>query len=132
VLTGLWQVADMERHGKPLHPDAAAFALGEYADAGFDAFDMADHYGGAEILVGRYLATAGPGRATALTKWCPRPGPMPPEVVREGVRQRLERLGLARVDLLQFHWWRTGIPGTSTRWSSSSACAARGASGSSA
>jgi aryl-alcohol dehydrogenase-like predicted oxidoreductase/enamine deaminase RidA (YjgF/YER057c/UK114 family) len=111
VLTGLWQVADMERHGKPLHPDAAAFALGEYADAGFDAFDMADHYGGAEILVGRYLATAGPGRATALTKWCPRPGPMPPEVVREGVRQRLERLGLARVDLLQFHWWQYRHPG---------------------
>jgi len=61
VLTGLWQVADMERDGRPLDPDSAGKALGEYADAGFDAFDMADHYGSAEILVGRYLAKAGPG-----------------------------------------------------------------------
>src|SRR5262249_25761590 len=81
VLTGLWQIARMERDGKPLDPDAAAFALGEYAEAGFDAFDMADHYGSAEILVGRYLATAGPGRATAFTKWCPLPGPMTSQVV---------------------------------------------------
>ena len=111
VLTGLWQVADMERDGTPLDPDAAAKALGEYADAGFDAFDMADHYGSAEILVGRYLATAGPGHATAFTKWCPLPGPMTPEVVRAGVQQRLERLGLPRIDLLQFHWWQYRHPG---------------------
>ena len=64
VLTGLWQVADMERDGGPLDPDAAARALGEYADAGFDAFDMADHYGSAEIVaghaeLGRFLERSG-------------------------------------------------------------------------
>jgi len=111
VLTGLWQVADMERDGKPLDPGAAGKALGEYADAGFDAFDMADHYGSAEILVGRYLEQAAPGHATAFTKWCPLPGPMTPEIVREGVQQRLERLGLERIDLLQFHWWQYRHPG---------------------
>jgi aryl-alcohol dehydrogenase-like predicted oxidoreductase/enamine deaminase RidA (YjgF/YER057c/UK114 family) len=111
VLTGLWQVADMERGGTPLDPDAAGRALGAYADAGFDAFDMADHYGSAELLVGRYLARFGPGQATVFTKWCPRPGPMTPKVVGEGVQQRLERLGLPRVDLLQFHWWQYRHPG---------------------
>jgi len=110
VVTGLWQVADMERDGRPLDPEAAARALGEYADAGFDAFDMADHYGSAEILVGRYLARTGRASATALTKWCPPPGPMTPEVVRAGVEQRRERLGLPRVDLLQFHWWQYRHP----------------------
>jgi aryl-alcohol dehydrogenase-like predicted oxidoreductase/enamine deaminase RidA (YjgF/YER057c/UK114 family) len=111
MLTGLWQVADMERGGVPLDPDAAARALGEYADAGFDAFDMADHYGSAEILVGRYLARAGRGHATAFTKWCPLPGSMTSEVVRAGVQQRLDRLGLPRIDLLQFHWWQYRHPG---------------------
>jgi aryl-alcohol dehydrogenase-like predicted oxidoreductase/enamine deaminase RidA (YjgF/YER057c/UK114 family) len=111
VLTGLWQVADMERDGTPLDPDTAALALGAYADTGFDAFDMADHYGSAELLVGRYLARSGRGRATAFTKWCPPPGPMTAEVVRGGVRERLERLGVPRVDLLQFHWWQYRHPG---------------------
>jgi aryl-alcohol dehydrogenase-like predicted oxidoreductase/enamine deaminase RidA (YjgF/YER057c/UK114 family) len=110
VLTGLWQVADMEREGAPLDPDVAGRALGEYADAGFDAFDMADHYGSAEILVGRYLACAGAGPATAFTKWCPPPGPMTRAVVHDGVQQRLERLGLQHIDLLQFHWWQYRHP----------------------
>jgi aryl-alcohol dehydrogenase-like predicted oxidoreductase/enamine deaminase RidA (YjgF/YER057c/UK114 family) len=111
VLTGLWQVADMERDGAPLDPDTAGKALGEYADAGFDAFDMADHYGSAELLVGRYLAQTRSGHATAFTKWCPLPGPMTPDVVRAGVQQRLDRLGVSRVDLLQFHWWQYRHPG---------------------
>ena len=68
VLTGLWQVADMERGGTLLDPAAAGAALGEYADAGFDAFDMADHYGSAEIVIG-------PGSGHHLVKAvaCPRP-----------------------------------------------------------
>jgi aryl-alcohol dehydrogenase-like predicted oxidoreductase/enamine deaminase RidA (YjgF/YER057c/UK114 family) len=111
VITGLWQVADMERDGTPLDADTAGRALAEYAEAGFDVFDMADHYGSAELLVGRYLAQAGPGRARAFTKWCPPPGPMTADVVREGVQQRLDRLGLARIDLLQFHWWQYRHPG---------------------
>src|SRR5262245_66346920 len=36
---------------------------------------------------------------------------MTSEVVRAGVEQRLERLGLPRVDLLQFHWWQYRHPG---------------------
>lgn len=111
VLTGLWQVADMERDGTPLDPNATALALGEYADAGFDAFDMADHYGSAEVLVGRYLGRAGHGQAKAFTKWCPLPGPMTPEVVRKGVQDRLDRLGRPCIDLLQFHWWQYRHPG---------------------
>ena len=67
IVTGLWQVADMERDGRPLDRDAAARALADYAEAGFDAFDMADHYGSAEEITGRFLATG--GKAAAFTKW---------------------------------------------------------------
>jgi aryl-alcohol dehydrogenase-like predicted oxidoreductase/enamine deaminase RidA (YjgF/YER057c/UK114 family) len=105
ILTGLWQVADMERGGRTLNPRRGAEALRAYAEAGFDAFDMADHYGSAEIIAGRYLASPG-ARGKAFTKWCPAPGPMTRDVVRAGIGRSLKRLGVKRIDLLQFHWWR--------------------------
>jgi aryl-alcohol dehydrogenase-like predicted oxidoreductase/enamine deaminase RidA (YjgF/YER057c/UK114 family) len=110
LLTGLWQVADMERGGKALNTAKAARSLAEYVDAGFDAFDMADHYGSAELIVGRLLKDLGPGRARAFTKWCPPPGPMTAQVVRAGVQARLDRLGVPAIDLLQFHWWQYRHP----------------------
>ncbi len=114
LVTGLWQVADMERDGRTLDPDVAAGELAAYAAAGFDTFDMADHYGSAEIIAGRFLANARAGRApagTAFTKWCPKPGDMTPEAVREGVQRSLDRMGLETVDLMQFHWWTFEHPG---------------------
>jgi aryl-alcohol dehydrogenase-like predicted oxidoreductase/enamine deaminase RidA (YjgF/YER057c/UK114 family) len=103
VLTGLWQVADQEKNGNAHDLDAAADALAAYAGAGFDTFDMADHYGSAELIAARALKKA--PNARAFTKWCPEPGPMTAEIVRAGVQDRLNRLGVDCVDLLQFHWW---------------------------
>jgi len=112
IVTGLWQVADMER-GKTLDPDRAAQSLADYAKAGFDTFDMADHYGSAELITGRFLAMARRGDVAtpsgktpaAFTKWCPEPGPMTGSIVRAGVQRSLDRMALDRIDLLQFHWW---------------------------
>ena len=112
VVTGLWQVADMERDRGPLDLDRAAAALRAYADAGFDTFDMADHYGSAEEIAGRMLLMpAAATRPAVLTKWCPEPGDMLPEVVRAGVGRSLARLGVERIDLLQLHWWLFHHPG---------------------
>ncbi len=106
LLCGLWQVADIEKGGTTLDPERGADALRAYTEAGFDTFDMADHYGSAEIITGRLLARYPEGkRPLAFTKWCPEPGPMTADVVRKGVQERLDRLGVAKVDLLQFHWW---------------------------
>ena len=111
VVTGLWQVADMERGGTLLDPQMASTSMLDYARAGFDSFDMADHYGSAEVISGRMLARvkAGEGvgahRPTVFTKWCPSPGPMTRDVVRAGVQRSLDRLGVETIDLLQFHWW---------------------------
>jgi len=116
LVTGLWQVADMERGGKTLDPQSASGSMLEYARAGFDSFDMADHYGSAEIISGRFLARvragepAGSARPTVFTKWCPTPGPMTREVVRTGVQRSLDRLGVDAIDLLQFHWWSFDHP----------------------
>ena len=83
----------------------------DYARAGFDSFDMADHYGSAELISGRFLArvaageAGSAGRPTVFTKWCPTPGPMTLDIVRAGVERSLERLGVSTIDLMQFHWW---------------------------
>ena len=107
LVTGLWQVADMEKDGTVLDRGVAAGQLRAYADAGFDSFDMADHYGTAELITGTLLAgyPAGEKRPVAFTKWCPPPGPMTRDIVRASVHDRLTRLGVERIDLLQFHWW---------------------------
>ena len=105
ALTGLWQVADIERDGATIDPETGAGWLADYAAAGFDTFDMADHYGSAEIIAGRLLARDLSPRPRVFTKWCPAPGPMTADVVRAGVTERLARLGVEQVDLLQFHWW---------------------------
>ncbi len=106
LVCGLWQVADLEKGGTLLDPERAADALQAYAETGFDTFDMADHYGSAEVITGRLLARYPAGkRPVAFTKWCPEPGPMTAEIVRKGVQERLDRLGVDKVDLLQFHWW---------------------------
>jgi aryl-alcohol dehydrogenase-like predicted oxidoreductase/enamine deaminase RidA (YjgF/YER057c/UK114 family) len=113
IVTGLWQVADMERDGTRVDLDRAATAMAVYAAAGFDAFDMADHYGSAEDIAGRFNRSCAAGevhvaagtKPAIFTKWCPSPGPMTPETVREAVLRALNRLALARIDLMQLHWW---------------------------
>ena len=107
IATGLWQIADMERGGEAVPIEPAAEAMLAYARAGFDAFDMADHYGSAELITGRFLKRAAEEglKPFVSTKWCPTPGPMTREVVRAGVGRSLDRLGVDSVDLMQFHWW---------------------------
>ena len=116
VVTGLWQVADMERNGHEVDRETASAVLLDYAHAGFDTFDMADHYGSAELIAGRMFSRVAAGelasahRPVAFTKWCPKPGPMTAEVVREGVERSRRRLGVETIDLLQFHWWSFDHP----------------------
>lgn len=111
VVTGLWQVADMERSGQLLDPVQGAADMAAYARAGFDTFDMADHYGSAELITGQLLASPAGAGVTAFTKWCPPPGPMNAAVVRAGVQRSLKRMRTSRIDLLQFHWWAFDHPG---------------------
>jgi aryl-alcohol dehydrogenase-like predicted oxidoreductase/enamine deaminase RidA (YjgF/YER057c/UK114 family) len=111
LVTGLWQVADMERRRPPLDPVATSRHLAAYAAAGFTAFDMADHYGSAEVITGHLLASPEGRGVKAFTKWCPPPGPMTREVVRAGVQRALDRLQTPCIDLMQFHWWTFEHPG---------------------
>lgn len=110
ALTGLWQVADLEKDGAPLDPERAADAMAPYADAGLTTFDMADHYGSAEVIAGVFRRRRAPGEVQLLTKWVPEPGPVTRATVEAAVDRARSRLGVERIDLLQFHTWAYDDP----------------------
>lgn len=111
VLTGLWQIADMERDGSTVDPAVGARAMEAYVAAGLTSFDMADHYGSAEVIAGHYRATRGAAApAQTLTKWVPTPGPASMDDVRAAVDLACERLQTNRLELLQFHTWTYDDP----------------------
>ncbi len=44
VLTGLWQIADLERNGQTLDPQQTAVYMSDYVKKNLTTFDIADHY----------------------------------------------------------------------------------------
>ena len=103
----------MERDGRRLDLDRAAADMAAYAEAGFDTFDMADHYGSAEDIAGRFNRMRRGGAATLAQGHGRRSSP-------NGARRRADdaatscappssarcdRLQRRPIDLLQLHWW---------------------------
>ena len=111
AITGLWQIADMEKDGNTLDPISASKFMVPYAQSGLFTFDMADHYGSAEIIAGTFKNNHPEGtNAKLLTKWVPKPGPVTRDQVREAVQNRLDRLQSKKIDLLQYHAWKFSNP----------------------
>jgi len=109
ILNGMWQVSGA--HGA-IEPGPAVDEMFAYHDAGFTTWDLADHYGPAEDFIGNFrrlfAARHGVERLAeiqAFTKWVPHPGRMTRRLVEEAVEVSLRRMGVERLDLLQFHWW---------------------------
>ena len=109
ILNGMWQVSGGHGH---IDPTAAVKDMFPYVDEGFTTWDLADHYGPAEDLIGEFrrqlTAARGPEAwesVQAFTKWVTRPGPMTRGVVEQAVDVSLRRMDIDRLDLLQFHWW---------------------------
>lgn len=106
VLTGLWQIADLEREGNTLDPVQLIPNMQAYVDAGISTFDMADHYGSAEVIAGTFKNQLGDNtKVQLLTKWVPEPGKVSKQAVREAVERALSRLQSNHIDLLQYHAW---------------------------
>jgi aryl-alcohol dehydrogenase-like predicted oxidoreductase len=112
VLNGMWQVSGA--HGR-IDPERALDAMFRYHDAGFTTWDLADHYGPAEDLIGRFRQRFATERGAerlseiqAFTKWVPYPGPMTRPIVEQAIAVSLRRMQVDCLDLLQFHWWEYG------------------------
>lgn len=109
ILNGMWQVSGA--HGR-IDPKSAIQSMFHYLDTGFTTWDLADHYGPAEDLIGEFrrqlVATRGEASLAnlqAFTKWVPRPARMTKALVEKNIDLSRKRMGVASLDLLQFHWW---------------------------
>ena len=109
VVTGLWQIADMERDGT-LKLDPLVKSMQPYVEAGLSSFDMADHYGSAEDIVGLFRQTHPEKKLELFTKWVPTPGPVSKDDVRRAIEVSLKRMQTDQLDLLQFHTWTYADP----------------------
>lgn len=117
VLKGGWQLAG--GHGA-IGRDEAVADMFAFAEVGLDTFDCADIYTGVEELIGAFLAEwrrVHPSRADAIhvhTKYVPDLELLPALTradVARTIDRSLARLGVERLDLVQFHWWDFEVPG---------------------
>ena len=105
IIIGFWQIADMENKGIKLDVKSCEYDLSKYVQAGFNTFDMADHYGSSEIILGKFKNKFPQSDIKLFTKWVPSPGKINRDIVRKNILCSLERMQQKSIDLLQFHTW---------------------------
>lgn len=117
LINGVWQLATDHRR-QAVDRRSAFRDLSRSIDAGLTTFDCADIYLGVEELLGELLQsyrTAG-GRLADIqihTKFVPDRSTLDRITRRDveaGIDRSLDRLGVERLDLVQFHWWSYDIP----------------------
>ncbi|KAH8882182.1 Aldo/keto reductase [Thozetella sp. PMI_491] len=105
IINGLWQLAG----GHDPHVDigGAVQAMAPLIEAGLSCFDMADHYGDAELVIGEYNSNSDGGpRITAFTKWCPQENKNRSfEQAQAAVDLALARMKQKSIALMQYHAW---------------------------
>lgn len=104
LFSGLWQLSSPSWGTASTQSIQTQFQ--SYASQGFTAYDMADHYGDAEILFGKFRnSCSNPDAIFGATKYCIfTPTDVTRDVVAANVSERCSRMGSNHVDLLQFHW----------------------------
>ena len=118
IIKGGWQLAG--DHGA-VNADQAIADMVRFVDAGVTTFDCADIYAGVEEKIGRFRAELIRSRGRVAldnvkihTKYVPDRDSLARltfDDVEAGIDRSLLRLGLDRLDLVQFHWWDYAVPG---------------------
>jgi aryl-alcohol dehydrogenase-like predicted oxidoreductase len=118
IIKGGWHLAG--GHGT-IDAKQAITDMLAFVEAGITTFDCADIYTGVEELIGAFLKEYRPARASGElpevqihTKYVPDYDALP-TLSREDtvavIDRSLRRLGVDRLDLVQFAWWDFSIPG---------------------
>jgi aryl-alcohol dehydrogenase-like predicted oxidoreductase len=104
LFAGLWQLSSPSWGSASQKQMFKQFA--EYIAGGFTAFDMADHYGDAEVIFGRLKSSlSDPEAVFGATKYCVfHKITVTPAVIHANVTERCQRMSADKVNLLQFHW----------------------------
>ncbi|CZS99542.1 uncharacterized protein RCO7_07887 [Rhynchosporium graminicola] len=104
IFAGLWQFSS------PAWGTASRAQINtdfrKHVDAGFTAYDMADHYGDAEVTFGQFRSAQPDGNEIACaTKICVFGSVVvTPEFIDSNVNQRAANVEADRIELVQFHW----------------------------
>jgi aryl-alcohol dehydrogenase-like predicted oxidoreductase len=111
LLKGGWQLAG--GHGA-IDRGAALDDMARFVEAGITTFDCADIYTGVEELIGAFLRGRRGGVPIQVhTKYVPDLNTLPTVTRRDveaAIDRSLTRLGVERLDLVQFHWWDYAVP----------------------
>ncbi|KAF5683464.1 hypothetical protein FCIRC_4407 [Fusarium circinatum] len=104
IFSGLWQMSSPAWGSAQMSQIIEGFST--HVRNGFTAFDMADHYGDAEVLYGRFRSMyPHKDEMFTATKYCVfHPMTVSREAVQANVSERCNRLQQEVIDLLQFHW----------------------------
>ena len=117
IINGLWQLSRGHRP-EAVDEDRTVKSLLRLVDAGFTTFDCADIYLGVEELLGAMLremkrAHRDPATIQIHTKYVPDRSVLASlkrRDVNTAIETSLNRLGVERLDLVQFHWWDYDLP----------------------
>lgn len=108
LINGCWQLSEGHRDRGFDRADTLR-SLRELVEAGLTTFDCADIYIGVEELLGELARSLSNGSEIQVhTKFVPDRsslGSLRRRDVEKGIDRSLDRLGVDRLDLVQFHWW---------------------------
>jgi len=118
VIKGGWQLAG--GHGS-VDREQAFRDMRAFVEAGITTMDCADIYTGVEALIGEFLSRreldierGDLPSVQVHTKYVPDRSALPTlskDEVEAIIDRSRRRLGMERLDLVQFHWWDYDVPG---------------------
>jgi aryl-alcohol dehydrogenase-like predicted oxidoreductase len=112
IVKGGWHLSG--GHGA-VDPAAALRDMAAFVETGITTFDCANIYTGVEQLIGdfRRQYPDHARRVQVFTKFVPDLADLPTvdrRYVEAVIDRSLARLGVERLDAVQFHWWDYGVP----------------------
>ena len=114
IINGCWQLTP-DHGGGPESKKSVLQRFAELVDHGFTTFDCADIYTGTEELLGDFRRTlADPDTIQIHTKFVPNKSSLAnldDKKIEAAVDRSLKKLGVERLDLVQFHWWDYAVAG---------------------